>query len=51
MSAEQAVKPNPEKDLSDWTTGDEAMLAASGYLCCLISRRFARKPKWTSMKA
>jgi hypothetical protein len=25
MSAEQAVKPNPEKDLSDWTTGDEAM--------------------------
>jgi hypothetical protein len=29
MSAEQAVKPNPEKDLSDWTTGDEAMLAAT----------------------
>jgi hypothetical protein len=25
MSAEQAVKPNPEKDPSDWTTGDEPM--------------------------
>jgi hypothetical protein len=47
MSAEQAVKPNPEKDLSDWTTGDEAMTGRKR----LISRRFARKPKWTSMKA
>ena len=25
MSAEQAVKPNPEKDPGDWTTGDEPM--------------------------
>ena len=25
MSAEQAVKPNPDKDPSDWTTGDEPM--------------------------